>query len=53
MLQRITTREPNEGQVEVALAALKEALHKQKDEYLGPPRDEDLSSAEQNLAKAS
>jgi len=42
-LQRITTREPDEMQVEVALAALEESLHDSNDEYEGAPR---LSSAD-------
>ena len=37
-LQRITTREPSEEHVEVALAALEEALAKDEAEYEGVPR---------------
>ncbi len=37
-LQKITTREPDEGQVEVALAALEESLLEDGAEYLGAPR---------------
>lgn len=37
-LQKITTREPDESQVEVALAALEEALLTDEVEYIGAPR---------------
>ncbi|MFH0881446.1 MAG: DUF1385 domain-containing protein [bacterium] len=37
-LQKITTREPDERQVEVALAALEEALIEDDRDYLGAPR---------------
>jgi len=40
MLQRITTSEPDEGQVEIALHALMESLRKDEDEYEGSPREE-------------
>jgi len=39
LLQRITTREPDESQVEVALAALREALRKDENTYEGPVRE--------------
>lgn len=42
-LQRITTREPEEKHVEVALAALKEALREEDGEYDGYARDEEYS----------
>ncbi|MBD3165924.1 DUF1385 domain-containing protein, partial [bacterium] len=37
-LQRITTREPDDGQVDVALAALHESLVKDASEYEGEAR---------------
>jgi len=37
-LQRITTREPDEGQVEVALESLREALLQEDEAYEGPAR---------------
>jgi uncharacterized protein YqhQ len=38
-LQRITTREPDEGQVEVALHSLREALLQEEEAYEGPARE--------------
>lgn len=51
MLQRITTREPENDQVEVALAALKESLQKDDLEYLGVPRESDIAIQSENLRK--
>lgn len=42
-LQRITTREPEEKHVEVALAALKESLREEEGEYEGFAREDDVS----------
>ncbi len=44
-LQRITTREPDETQLEVALAALKESLREDEEAYDGFVRDENSEVA--------
>lgn len=54
-LQRITTREPDDSQIEVGLAALLESLHEGGDEYEGPNRNEitDCSVALQHSTDAA
>ncbi len=52
LLQRITTREPDDAQVEVALAALKESLVESSETYEGPIRDASMKPAETHSSVA-
>ena len=50
-MQRITTREPDEKQLEVAIIALKTALPEDFPDFV-PPTEENLKKAAEEAAKA-